>query len=282
MIRYESECAHDENARQPDGSEVCVLCGAETSPAVESEEIGEEELRGALLSAAQRDRALSLIERAAALQESERVNARSRDISGMIESGCLTETGRAAARQIIPPPEPNHFPAVVADLLRRLRGAGHSCSEVVCSSVVFEGRPGFRVSWEGDGWLLFSRRSYHPDATRNREELESAAEDLGLCVQAEAAPTLLVVEPSEECEIVIKRDTLRKLVREATPMERAVASVARGCEDDDRARDEAMAKRGRTRADFLASLDRAVAHRRSQGLPAMLTFEDLIADLPSD
>lgn len=273
------DCSHCDTAVSDVGGVVCLDCGAEVG-APEADDLGEvgaADRTFSLLLAATRDRLLTLGERAAAAAALDGILGEMRPIPEIV-AGALTQAGREAARSLLPEPRPEHFPRAVEILLSRLRAAGHPCSAVACERTTHESRPGYRVTWEGDGWERFSRRSPAADAPANRAELQRAAESMGLVVEAEAAPSLLVVEP-DDGPIVVRRDTLRRVVREMSPLERALDSIDRGFADLDAQRDAALARRGRSPADVARSLERAAAHRRVSGLPARVTYEQLVADL---
>lgn len=272
-------CSHQDAVPNDVGEVVCLDCGL-TVDAREAESSGEtsaEDRAFSLLSAAARDRTLSLSERAAASATLIGLAGEVRDVPEVV-TDTLTPKGREEVRRLLPDPNPEHFPHAVHILLARLRAAGHTCAAVACESVSIDGRAGYRVSWEGDGWERFSRRSPAPDAGINRAALQAAAESMGLVVEAEAAPSLLLLVPGGG-PIVVRREALRRILREKTPIERALATIDQDFASLDAERDAALAKNGRTAADVTRSMERAAAHRRSAGLPDQLTYEQLVADI---
>lgn len=170
--------------------------------------------RLALCLAAQCDAGLSVVERALAGVLGETIEVRKEAAPGLVVGQCLTAAGRETLRAVLPEPTPLAFPKVVADVLRRLRGRGVPWVEVEVEAITWEMRPGYRVSWppDSEAWRFFSRNSDEPTAAANRAELVSAAEALGLVVEAEAQPTLLVVAPEDKEPILIRRATLDRML----------------------------------------------------------------------
>lgn len=155
----------------------------------------------ALFLAAHVDDQLTLIERATAALTMERFEVRKQPVPGLLVGQWLTDSGREAVRAMLPEPTPDVWPYVVADVMRRVRARSRGlllCADVRALPIDVDGRQGWRVSWESDGWTAFSRQSDDPDAARNRAELEGAATSLGLEVIPEAAPTMLVAVPVDE------------------------------------------------------------------------------------
>lgn len=190
--------------------------------------------RLALLLAAQVDARLTSLERARAASTAELIEARREPVAGMLVGQVLTEAGLEWVRAALPPPSSAHFPRVVADLVRRARGAGFPCSDVRVEPANLAGRLGWRVCWEGDGWLALSRQSDSSDAASRRSELEDTAHALGLVIEPEAAPTLLAVAPAtvpESIDITLEQMNSARYMKidgavvdlsDPTPMDRAL------------------------------------------------------------
>lgn len=193
-----------------------------------------------LYLAAAVDRALPPILRAGARAAAREIDVRKAppsdpSLRGLIAGAFLTDAGRAAAREAIPAPGAGLFPLVVDDLLRRLRGQGRPCADVTC--VPAEGG-GYRVSWEGDGWASFSRQSPDRDgAARNRGELIDAALALGLVVEQEGAPSLLLAPrppeavAEEEPEAEEPELPLDRLLRDGPRRAPTAAEIIAALED---------------------------------------------------
>ncbi len=148
-----------------------------------------------LLLAAQLDPNLSIIDRARAAHHIESIyDPPERLEPGLLDGRLLTVAGRDVLQVSLPFPTAMVFPYAVADVLRRARVQGFSCTGVRCE--VVEG--GWRVTWDGDGWQVLSRLSTLPLAKQNRDELEAAAKACGLEVVPEAAASLLVQIPVTE------------------------------------------------------------------------------------
>lgn len=140
--------------------------------------------RLALLLSAKLDNRLSTIERAAAQALADTLNTRRAPCPGLLIGVRLTAEGLEEVRQLLARAPAVDFPAIVEQMLARFRADGHRCADVRLTALP---GGGWRLSWDGDGWHMFSLfgNGRHVTARANREELLRSALKVGLVLPDE-------------------------------------------------------------------------------------------------